>query len=309
MLIVGRGRSLPYTIDGMSTARLILPLQREFSDELATERDLDRQYLQPQMAYDQRFLIGREQPGEPGSNWIYHNDGNDPSFDIRKAIVPLNTFTPNRGYLTNTRQEIRALSELISAASEATTGGRTDPNEKVGIFKERAAGGASRINLTFFQHAATLAKAAGSIMSIMAEVDDQYLNPGIRAKSETWGSPTALSRADILTPSQMGIPALSQYSTREGEKVMWLTVGEVINNMLGDAGMETKVMLVEDILRSQLRNEVRVQQYKQSAARGIQQAQMMQMVQTMAPAISAGVNNKGQSPKLAQQNQRQLAGA
>jgi hypothetical protein len=311
MVYVARGRSLPYTIEGMSTARLLLPLQREFSDELATERDLDRQYLQPQMAFDQRFLVGKEQPQEPGQHWVFNNRGN-PNFNIRDAIVPLHTTTPNRAYLTNTRQEVRALMELIAAASEATTGGRTDPNEKVGIFQQRSAGGATRINLTFFHHAQTLLRAAGSIMSIMAEAEDQYLNPGIRADSKTFGRATALSRADILTPSQMGIPALSQYSTREAEKVMWLTVGEVINNMMDDMGMEVKVMLVEDILRSQTRNEMRVQQYKQAASAGITAALQMQAAQALAPQLGGPTGDGGgpqASPMLARKQSKQNIGA
>ena len=198
----------------------------------------------------------------------------------------------------------------MSAATEATTGGATDPNEKVGIFKERAAGGASRSNLVFFQHAKTLLRVGGSIMSIMGEAPEQYLNPGIRAQSALWGFPTALTRADIMSPSSMGIPALSEYANREMEKVMWMTTGEVVNNILAGESMEVKILLIEDILKSQTRNEMRTQQYVQAATQGLQRAAMMQAAATMAPEVGGGDGNgnggQNASPLLARTQASQV---
>ncbi len=302
---MARGRTLPYTMEGVGTAKLLLPLQREFSDELATERDLDRQYLEPQMAFRKDHLVGKETPPGPGEHWQFSaKDDGFNKISIRDLITPIHTTTPNRGYLTNTRQEVRALAELIGAAMEATTGGATDPNEKVGIFKERSAGSASRINLVFFQHAMTLRRAGGTILSIMAEVSEEYLNPGIRANSATWGGASSLERDDILSPSRMGIPSLEEYAKREMERVMWMTTGEVINNIMGPEAFETKVLLVEDILRAQTRNEMRTQQYVQAAGQGIQRAQMMQAMAAIPPEVGGG--GQGSSPLLARTQSQEI---
>ncbi len=280
---MARARRKPYTMDGLSTASLTRVFQRELSDQIAVGRDMDKMWLQPQLAIRGEVLAGVEEidwgSGNPitlkETDWSRQKSIND-------LITNLQTQTPNRGYLTQSAEKMQALAELVGAAMEATTGSTASNSEKVGIFQARARGGASRINLVFGEHSRTLRRVGMSILNIMGEVPEEFLYPHIRTFSESNGSPGVLRQRDILTPSQTGIPAFDEYSKREEAKFMWMTVGEVIGNLTGGS-LEVAKLLSEDILRSQTRDENRVQMYVQAIEQNMQQQQIQAAIESQNP--------------------------
>jgi len=280
---MARSRRKPYTMDGLSTANLTAPMQREFSDQVATGRDMDREFLQPQMAVRGELLAGQEQPQwGSGEAWTFKETDWSRQMSIRDMAMQLNPTTPNRSYLMASSEKLQGLAELIGAAVEATTGGAASPNEKVGIFQARARGGASRINLVFAEHSRTLRRIGGSIMAIMAEAPEEFLYPHIRTFSASMDAPGVLRKRDLQTPSQMGIPAFDEYANREFEKMISMTIAEVVGNITGGSP-EVATLLMEDILRSHLRDEQRVQQYVE----GFSQHMQRQQITAAAEAESA----------------------
>jgi len=306
-----RGRRKPYTMDGISTANLIAPFQRELSDQIATGRDLDRMYLQPQMAVRGELLAGQEQPSwGSGETWTFKETDWSRQMSIRDMAMPLNPMTPNRGYLMQSAEKMQNLAELIGAAMEATTGSSSGRDEKVGIFQARARGGASRINLVFAEHSRSLRRIGASILQIMGEVPEEFLYPHIKTFSESTQMPGVLSQRDLQTPSQMGIPSFDEYANRELEKVMWMTVGEVVSNMTqGDLGVAK--LLTEDILRAQTRDEQRVQQYVQTIEQSMQQQQITsaQEAAQLGQPASPGSQASPQSAFLARSQSSNALGA
>ena len=270
-------------MDGLSTAHLTATFQRELSDQIATGRDLDRQFLQPQLAIRGELLAGMEEINWGSGNPITFKETDwSRNMSINQMVMNLQTQTPNRGYLIQSSEKMQSLAELVGAAMEATTGSTASNQEKVGIFQARARGGASRINLVFAEHSRTLRRIGLSILNIMGEVPEEFLYPHIRTFSESNGSPGVPRQRDILTPSQTGIPSFDEYSRREEAKFMWMTVGEVIGN-LTQGSQEVATLLLEDILRSQTRDENRVQQYVQATQQTMQRQQIQAAIESQNP--------------------------
>ena len=295
MMWPARGRTLPFTLAGKGTTDMLIPFQREFSHQISTERDLDDQYLAPPMAVRTELLIGKEQPSLQSSEiWSFRDKDWSRNLPLHALAAPIVTPTPNRGYMQSTRSTMENLVYLIGAAMEAQTGDEQPGGRTATEFSGRSKGAAKRINLVFSQHARTLRRVVQSVLAMMGETPREFLDPPIRAESQMLGSGGMLTEQDVIAGNNVYIPALSEYANREFAKVTTRMIADGMAQLpVVGQSMETQVLLVEDLARSQGFPEQRIQEYKQTLKTSIMQAQMMQALTSLAPSIDDGTGPPG----------------
>jgi hypothetical protein len=290
MIWMARGRPLPFTSRGMGTADLLVPFQREFSDALSSERDLDRMYLAPPMAVRGELLIGKEKPSLNANEiWTFQDKDWSRQMALSDLAQPIITPTPNRGYLQNTGSKMQNLVDLIGAAMEAQTGEAPDVGRTATEFSGRTRGAARRITVVFAQHARTFQRIVRSMIAMMGETPDQFMYPPIRAKSGTLGESSYLDMQDIMGAVRVTVPALSDYANREMAKVMWrMTMEGLLQIPVIAQSPQVGLLLTEDIMRNQGVGEQRVQEYMSAATQGMQQAMMMQAMTALPQDVGGG---------------------
>lgn len=298
MIFMARGRALPFTSKGVGTSDLLVPFQREYSDQLSSERDLDHMYVAPPMAVRTELLIGKENPSLNASEiWSFQDKDWSRGMSLSDLASPILTPTPNRGYLQNTRASMQSLVDLIGAAMEAQTGQSPDTNRTATEFSGRTRGAARRITLVFAQHARNMQRVVRSMLAMMSETPDQFLYPRIRTKSATLGETGILDEDDLRGAVRVRVPALSEYANREMSKVMWrMTMEGLLQIPVIQQSPQVGLLLAEDIIRNHGVPEQRVQEYKAAAAQGMQDAMMMQAMSSMPVQVGGAPGQSGQIP-------------
>jgi len=302
MIFMARGRPLPFTSRGVGTAELLVPFQREYSDQLSSERDLDHMYVAPPMAVRTELLIGKENPSLNASEiWSFQDKDWSRGLGLRDLAAPILTPTPNRGYLQNTRASMQNLVDRIGAAMEAQTGEAPDTNRTATEFSGRTRGAARRITLVFAQHARNIQRIVRSMLAMMGETPDVFLQPPIPVSSDTMGEVDILTEGDIRGAVRVRVPALSEYANREMSKVMWrMTMEGLLQIPVIQQSPQVGLLLAEDVIRNQGIPEQRVQEYKAAAAQGMQEALMMQAMGSMPVDLGGAPGPSGQIPGAGQ---------
>jgi hypothetical protein len=292
MLFMTRGRPLPYTPEGKGTSDLLVPFQRDFSEQVSTERDLDRLYQAPPIAMRTGLYAGQEEPTMDAYKiWPFEDEPDTYGIPLDHFAKPIVVPTPNRGYAGDTNQKLQNLMNLISAAVEAETGGvDVNPNKTATAFSGRARAANRRIMVPFRQQAATIQNIMRGILVMMGEAPSQFLYPEIAANSNLasmygGAGEGVLLPSDVQSAVHVRVPSLAQYANREMQKVMWRMVAEGLMQLpIMQGSPAGQIMLAEDLLRSMEIGEARVSEY----AATIQQDLMMQMAMAQSAPIEAG---------------------
>lgn len=304
-IFMTRGRPLPYTLRGKGTSDLLVPFQRDFSEQISTERDLDRLFQAPPMALRAEYYIGKEKPTmDPYEIWNFRDTAETRNIPISHFASPIVTPTPNRQWAMATNNKLQQLMMLVSAAVEAETGGvDVNPNKTATAFSGRARAANRRLMVPFRQQARTIQRVIRSMLAMMKEAPSQFLYPHIRAVTDQQG-PAVLLPSDVMAAVHVRVPSLTQYANRELQKIMWRMVAEGIAQFPVTAGSpSTQIMLIENLLRSMEIGEYKVQEFKARMASDLmlanEQAQAymaLQVMQSGKPPAPQGTSEGRMGP-------------
>lgn len=292
MVMMTRGRPLPYTPEGKGTSDLLVPFQRDFSEQISTERDLDRLYQAPPVAMRTGLYAGQEEPTMDAYKiWPFEDEPDTYNIPLDHFAKPILIPQPNRMYASDTNSKIHNLMNLISAAVEAETGGvDVNPNKTATAFSGRARAANRRIMVPFRQQAATIQNIMRGLLVMMAEAPQQFLYPEIAANSNLaaqYGGvgEGVLLPSDVQAAVHVRVPSLAQYANREMQKVMWRMVAEGLMQLpIMQSSPQAQIMLAQDLLRSMEIGEARVAEY----ASLIQQDMMTQMALAQSAPLEVG---------------------
>ena len=301
LIFMARGRSLPFSTKGKGTSDLLVPFQRDFSDQVSTERDLDRLYQAPPIAMRSEFYIGKEQPSlNPYEILNFRDTAETRNIPLDHFVKPLVTPTPNRAYAVETRNTIQNLMDLISGAVEAQTGGvDINPNKTATAFSGRARAAARRVMVPFRQHSRTIQRVIRSMLAMMQETPQEFLYPHILASSTNLG-PGVLTPNDVGSAVHVRVPALSEYANRELAKVMSRMIAEGLMQLPIVADSPSgQMMIAEHLLRQQQFGEENTQRFLQGLQGDLQAAARSAALQALT--IQEG-NGNGQSKAVAPGN-------
>ena len=271
MVFMTRGRPLPYSPKGKGTSDLLVPFQRDFSEQVSTERDFDRLMQAPPLAMKSKMYIGKEKPTmNPYEIWNFKDTPESMNVPVSHFVSQIQQNTPNRQWAMATNTKIQNLMTFISAAVESETGGMdVNPNKTATAFSGRARAANRRIMIPFHQQARSITRIVRAMLAMMGEAPSQFLYPAILANSNRAG-PGILTPQDIMASVHVRIPSLAQYANREMQKIMWRMVAEGAAQLpVVAASPSAQLMLVENMLRSMEIGEVKVQEFKARVASDI----------------------------------------
>lgn len=298
LVFVTRGRPLPYTIKGKGTSDLLVPFQRDFSEQLSAERDFDRLYQAPPIAMRSQMYIGKEKPRMDAYEiWNFKDTAETKNIPVSHFFSPISVPTPNRQWAMATNQKIQNLMDLISAAVEATTGGvDVNPNKTATAFSGRARASARRMMIPFKEQARTIIRITRAMLAMMNEAPGEFLYPHIRARTNQTG-PASLLPSDLMAAVHVRVPSLAQYANRELQKVMWRMVAEGVGQFpLTANSPSAQMMLIENMLRSMEIGEEKVQQFKANIASDLQLANQMAQSYTAIQMMQMHKSEPGPQP-------------
>jgi hypothetical protein len=106
---------------------------------------------------------------------------------------------------------------------------------------------------------------------------------------------------DIMSAASIRVPALSEYASKQEEKIMWRMIGDGLAQIpVFTESPQLQIWYLEQMIRSLRVGEDRVQEALAAAQQGIIETRMQQMLAAVPPEVGGGQGAKGQPPGQSQ---------